>query len=271
MLIVVPVYNGLEFAAHCLQSLREANVSVPHRTLVIDDASPDANAAASLESLTHAMPNTQLRHNAVNRGFTWNVNQAMAALQTNEHLLLLNSDTIVTDGWLDEIMRTALSDARIGTITPFSNNATICSLPDFQRAWPVPDAAKRAQIAQALVYDRAEAIDIPTGVGFCMLMMRACIDAVGRYDIKNFPRGYGEENDFCMRALAAGFRNVLCPNAYVAHEGGVSFIDAAQALMQIGGERLLAKHPHYNDLVSDWVTRDPARERREQIAQRLLS
>jgi GT2 family glycosyltransferase len=98
-----------------------------------------------------------------------------------------------------------------------------------------------------------------------MLMTRACLDAVGKFDIEHFPRGYGEENDFSMRAAAKGFRNVLCPNAYVAHEGSQSFSDEKHDLMREGGERLLSLYPNYNALVADWIARDPARARREQL------
>ena len=72
-----------------------------------------------------------------------------------------------------------------------------------------------------------------------------------------------------MRAAATGFRNVLCTNAYVAHEGGVSFSESTQALMKIGGERLQALHPSYDAEVSAWIARDPAKARREHIAQQL--
>ncbi|TAG49221.1 MAG: glycosyltransferase [Betaproteobacteria bacterium] len=277
ILIVVPIYNGLQTALRCLQSLRDVAASnvTAARVLVIDDASTDPAAYDALADVVVAASsgNTaltfSLRRNAINRGFTWNVNQAIASLQAGEHLLLLNSDTIVVDGWLDEICRSAQTDPMIGTVTPFSNNATICSYPDFQQAWPVPEIATHRAIAERMRSQRAAPIDIPTGVGFCMLMTRACIDQVGRYDIENFPRGYGEENDFCMRALAAGFRNVLCPNTYVAHVGGVSFSEQTKELMRQGGERLLAKHPQYNELVSHWIAADPARERREDIAKLL--
>ncbi len=277
VLVFIPVFNGLKSTLQCLQSVRETAPSIrtPFRILIVHDASSNdaEHVAAALDEFA-LMASTQkfsiqVRHNAINRGFTWNVNQAIAALRANEHLLLLNSDTIVTDGWLDEIVRAANTDSKIGTVTPFSNNATICSLPDFQRAWPVPATAQQKQIAAALAADRAEPIDIPTGVGFCMLMTRTCIDTIGRYDVENFPRGYGEENDFCMRALAAGFRNVLCANAYVAHEGGVSFNEATTALKKMGGERLLAKHPRYDEWVSEWIVRDPARARREAIIAKL--
>jgi O-antigen biosynthesis protein len=276
VLILVPVFNGLDVALRCLQSVREFTSSdtTRARVLVIDDASTDPNVANALrsfvlQSAANSIP-FELRTNAINRGFTWNVNQAIAALRADESLLLLNSDTVVAEGWLDEMVRAALSDSSIGTVTPFSNNATICSFPDFQQAWPMPTASEHNAIVALMREHRTVPIDIPTGVGFCLLMTRACLERVGRYDIESFPRGYGEENDFCMRALAVGFRNVLCPNTYVVHVGGVSFSAETSELMRHGGERLLAKHPHYNELVSTWIAADPAKARRDQIAQLLL-
>jgi GT2 family glycosyltransferase len=265
-LVCVPVYNGFDSVVRCLSALAGSPVRAAFRVLLINDASTDARIAPLLntQALSHA--HWQVRHNAENRGFTWNVNQAFAAARADEHLCLLNSDALVTTGWLDAMLGSVASDPRIGTVTPFSNNATICSFPDFSRAWPVPEHDQRERIAAALRAAPAEPIDLPTGVGFCMLLTAACRAEVGLFDTENFPRGYGEENDFCMRAAAANFRNVLCPNAYVAHEGGMSFTDSTQALMKIGGERLLAKHPSYDTEVGAWIARDPVKARRDEIA-----
>jgi GT2 family glycosyltransferase len=68
-----------------------------------------------------------------------------------------------------------------------------------------------------------------------MLVRRAALDAVGDFDAATFGAGYGEENDFCLRAHAHGWRNVLCDDAYVAHVGGQSFAALGQAP---GGENL---------------------------------
>ena len=269
--IAIPVYNGFDATARCLRALAAARPSAPHRVLIINDASPDARVAPLLDDWVLAQANAQVRHNAINRGFTWNVNQAFVAARDDEHVCLLNSDTEVSIGWLDTMLATAGEDARIGTVTPFSNNATICSFPDFTRAWPLPSRDERERIARALQVEPAPAIDLPTGVGFCMLITAACRAAVGRFDVDNFPRGYGEENDFCMRAAAAGFRNVLCPNAYVAHEGGVSFSEATQALMKEGAARLLGKHPSYDTEVTTWIARDPVKARREAVVRALAA
>jgi O-antigen biosynthesis protein len=273
-LIFIPVFNGVEATSRCLESLQTTKIRAPHRVLIVNDASTNSKVASMLDQFSrdyakHGATNVQVRHNAANRGFTWNVNQAIVSLLANEHLLLLNSDTIVTDGWLDEMIATAESDPKIGTVTPFSNNATICSLPDFSREWPVPSADERRRIAQTLIANRVDAIDLPTAIGFCMLMTRACLEAVGKFDVWNFPRGYGEENDFCMRAAAKGFRNVLCPNAFVAHEGSQSFSDEKHALMREGGERLLSLYPEYNRIVAEWISRDPVKARRDEINAKL--
>ena len=266
VLVCVPVYDGFESVQRCLAALAQSPVKSGFRLIIINDASGDARVAPMLNDYALGHDNTQVRHNAINRGFTWNVNQAFAAARADEHLCLLNSDALVTSGWLDQMLDCVRHDTSIGTVTPFSNNATICSYPDFSHAWPVPDAGERERVAAAMRGTPAAPIDLPTGVGFCMLISAACRAKVGAFDIANFPRGYGEENDFCMRAAEAGFRNVLCPNAYVAHEGGVSFTDSTQALMKVGAERLLAKHPGYDAAVSDWISRDPAKSRREEIA-----
>lgn len=266
ILVCIPVYNGFDATGRCLDALAAARVTAPFRTLIINDASPDERVRPMLDTFALAHAHTEVRHNAVNRGFTWNVNQAFKAARAGEHVVLLNSDALVSTGWLDEMLACVTADETIGTVTPFSNNATICSFPDFTRAHPVPAPAERERVARALAATRAEAIDLPTGVGFCMLISAACREKVGRFDVENFPRGYGEENDFCMRTAEAGMRNVLCPNAYVAHEGGVSFSTDTQALMKAGGERLLAKHPSYDALVSAWIAQDPSKARRDAVA-----
>jgi GT2 family glycosyltransferase len=274
-LVVIPVWNGRASLERCLERLRAAPVRASSRTLIIDDASTDPAIAdlcrAFASSGAHSL-DVQYRRNTANRGFTANVNQAIAALRPDEHLVLLNSDALVTEGWLDELLATATERSAtgpIGTVTPFSNNATICTWPDFTREWPVPSTAEAERIAHVLATERADAIDLPTGVGFCMLITRACLDAVGDFDETAFPRGYGEENDFCRRAAALGFRNVLCPNAYVAHEGGVSFSSERDELMHLGARALLERHPDYNEIVQAWIAHDPAEPRRRWLSERM--
>ena len=98
--------------------------------------------------------------------------------------------------------------------------------------------------------------DLPTGVGFCMFIRRSAIDALGTFDLA-FGAGYGEENDFCLRAARAGWRNVLADDAFVVHTGGRSFAGRKAELGERNMERLLARHPHYGDMVQRYIAADP--------------
>lgn len=260
--VIVPIYNALPALRRCLQSIRRHGAGIDE-LLLINDASPDPAIAAALESLAPFPCATRVLHNEHNLGFIGTVNRGMA--ECNSDPLLLNSDTVVTAGWLAAIERCAATDRSIASITPFSNNAEICSIPDFCKANPEPKEPD--QIALALGETGQPTYpDLPTGVGFCMWLRRRALHTIGLFDQATFGRGYGEENDWCIRAAAHGWRNVLCDDAYVVHQGGQSF--SAEGLAP-GGEnlkRLLARYPHYNALVADFIQRDPLAPRREAIS-----
>jgi glycosyltransferase involved in cell wall biosynthesis len=187
----------------------------------------------------------------------------MSAARPGADVVLLNSDTVVTRGWLDALVRCAASDPAIGTITPFSNNAEICSLPRFCENNPWPASRDAGTMVRALEWAAVPTYpDLPTGVGFCLYIRHALIDAIGMFD-PVFGLGYGEENDLCMRAAAAGYRNVLCEDAFVLHLGGSSFGDKRADLAERNMQILLERHPDYLDQVRAYIAADPARPLRE--------
>ena len=98
-----------------------------------------------------------------------------------------------------------------------------------------------------------------------MAISLPAIRQVGMFDQESFGRGYGEENDFCQRAEQAGFRNVLCDDAYVVHDGGASFGPLGLKPDENSMQRLLAKHPDYQEKVSDFIQKDPLAPRRKEI------
>jgi hypothetical protein len=102
------------------------------------------------------------------------------------------------------------------------------------------------------------AVDLPTAVGFCMYIRRACLDRVGLFDAGRFGRGYGEENDFCMRAASAGWRSLLAGDVFVYHEGAVSFSDERAVLTVNAGRTLADLHPDYVHKVREFTARDAA-------------
>lgn len=251
--VIVPIHNAAVMVDDMLQSLQRT-LQANDRVILIDDASTEASIARMLEEFEQAAAcEVSILHNERNLGFVRTVNRGMAASQRD--VVLLNSDTVVTQGWLDRIQQAAASDPRIATITPFSNNAEICSFPQFCKANPAPQDPEG--IALALAKLTPEYPDLPTAVGFCMYIRRQALSEIGDFDAATFGRGYGEENDFCMRAAGHGWRNILCDNAFVVHRGGASFSLTGE---RPGGEalvRLNARYPRYNKQVAEFIRADP--------------
>lgn len=261
--IVVPVYNAAADLMRCVDSVL-AHSTGDWRLLLIDDASPAIAIRTYFSGLrARRLPQLKLLVNERNRGFTLSANRGMRESRAAADVVLLNSDSVVTRGWLDKLARCAASDPRIGTITPFSNNAEICSLPRFcsNNVWP-PNRDPAALVGALELSAVPTYPDLPTGVGFCFYIRRALIATIGGFD-PAFGLGYGEENDFCLRAAAAGFRNVLCEDAFVLHLGGSSFGDKRTDLAERNTALLLQRHPGYNDLVQSYIAADPLRPLRE--------
>jgi GT2 family glycosyltransferase/glycosyltransferase involved in cell wall biosynthesis len=261
--IVVPVFNAVGELARCVESVLQ-HATGDWRLTLIDDGSPDPAIRGYFAKLeARRLPRLALLANERNQGFTLTANRGMREARVGADVVLLNSDTVVTRGWLDALTRCAASDERVGTITPFSNNAEICSLPRFCTNNPWPSGADPEPLVAALARAAVPTYpDLPTGVGFCLYVRRALIDAIGVFD-PAFGLGYGEENDYCLRAAAAGFRNVLCEDAFVLHLGGSSFGDKRADLGRRNMALLLERHPGYLDLVRAYIGADPLRPLRE--------
>jgi len=263
--VIVPVFNAGAMVAAALASLQRTLVP-EDRVLVIDDASTESGIADILSSFQRVAPfPVRIERNAANLGFVRTVNRGMAL--SGQDVLLLNSDTITTVGWLERILEAARSDRRIATITPFSNNAEICSFPEFCRNNPPP--ADPDLIAQRFAAHSPTYPELPTAVGFCMYIRRAALESIGDFDAATFGRGYGEENDFCMRARAHGWRNVLCDNAYVVHQGGASFALTGERPGGTALQRLIARYPGYNAQVAEFIRADPLASIRDTLRARL--
>ncbi len=260
--VIIPVHNAIRELEDCLESVR-LTVPPDAQVLILDDASDDPSIQPLLrEFLGKSGPAWRMELQAKNLGFVATVNRGMQ--MTTGDVVLLNSDTIVTTGWLEGLQRCLDSGSNIATATPWTNNGEIVSLPRFCARNPVPEAVE----AVAAVIGRtgmAMYPELPTAVGFCMAISRAAIDSLGVFDEDLFGLGYGEENDFSQRAIAAGLKNVLCDDVYVAHVGGSSFLPRGLAPNEASMQRLLSRHPGYLAIVEQFIATDPLSGRREEL------
>jgi GT2 family glycosyltransferase len=262
--VIVPVHKGIAATRRCLDSVLAAESTTPSETVVIDDKTPEPEITRMLDGLAAENRITLLR-NEMNLGFVRSVNRGMA-LHADRDVVLLNSDTEVAGDWLDRIRRCVYAHDDIGTATPFSNNATICSYPYYGWTGGVPGTLGLATLDRMFATTNAgKSVDLPTGVGSCLYIRRACLDRVGAFDAERFGRGYGEENDFCLRAVAAGWRNVLAGDVFVYHEGAVSFAAERADRADSAQEALLKIHPDYMQRVRAFVAADSMKPLREAI------
>ncbi len=264
VVLIMPVYKSYDDTLRAIHSVLSEKQATTFALLVIDDCSPDPRLSAALADLGGRGLFAHLVNEA-NLGFVRTCNRGLE-LAAGKDVVLLNADVVVYGDWLDRLLWHVDADPRVATVTPFSNNATICSYPR-----PNVDNQARLEITPAEIdaFTRAcnarTSSPVPTGVGFCMAMRREAIAAVGLLDAETFGRGYGEENDFCMRALKAGFTNVLAHDIFVFHSGSVSF----GALLATKGadifRAILTKHPDYQRRVHNHIEVDPARFARQRL------
>jgi O-antigen biosynthesis protein len=254
--IAIPIHDARAASLRCVESVLRHGA--PARRIVLaDDASTDRDLVRELQRFAALDARVELLRSDRNLGFVATCNRAIRSAPECD-VLLLNSDTVVTRGFLDRLRDCACDTPDTGIVCPLSNNATILSVPKFCEENPIPPGHTVDTFAELIAKASPKLRpDIVTAVGFCMYVRRAVFDRVGVFDEANFGRGYGEENDLCERALAAGFRIRLADDAFVYHEGGASFGTETTALKQANGATMERLHPTYLDRVGEFVRSNP--------------
>ena len=127
--VVIPVYDGFAETVACLESVLRTVDHAWARLVVVNDCSPDPGITAWLRDLSVREPRLVLLENASNEGFVKTANRGMSYDNARD-VLLLNSDVEVAGNWLARMREAAYGNGQVGSVTPFSNNATLCSFPN---------------------------------------------------------------------------------------------------------------------------------------------
>jgi GT2 family glycosyltransferase/glycosyltransferase involved in cell wall biosynthesis len=263
--IVIPVHDAFDHASACIDSVLRHTDLGEARVLLIDDASRDPRIGELLACAART-PGVRMLRNDENLGYTRTANRGLREAAEDD-VVLLNSDTIVTPQWLEGLRSTAYGQWDIGTVTAMSDNAGAFSFP--QEGRPNPRDAGVCADDQAAAIVQATAglapVDVPTGSGFCMYIRRAMVAQIGSFDEEAFPRGYGEENDLCMRAMKAGWRNVVATRSFVYHARSASFGADKDDLLRRGMHVVAERYPDYLGLVRAAFSSEAMRELRRVV------
>jgi len=266
--VIVPIHGDFDATRACIESLlAELRNSPRHRALIVDDATPDPRIATYLATLRDR-PRVELLTNRFNLGFVGSINRALAHVG-NDDVILLNADTIVQPGFIDRLSAAAYSSPDIGTATPMSNHGEFTSFPTPNAFNPLESPGGSQRIDRlAATRNQGLVVDIPSGIGFCLYVTRACLDAVGPLS-EDFHRGYLEDVDFCLRARERGFRNVCAAAVYVGHAGSKSFGQQKRALVVRNLRVLERRFPSHRRECAAFMAADPLHAARQSIERAL--
>lgn len=254
--IIVCVHNALEDVRRCLESVK-THTTDPYTLIVVDDGS-DEPTSDYLSTFAAAEPRCQLIRNDTAKGYTLAANIGLRHA-TSPYLILLNSDTIVGPEWLDRMVRAMTADKKIGVVGPLSNTASWQSIPKLSDDgdWAInalPPNISVAKMSQLISkYSACMLPQVPLLNGFCMMIRKTLIDEIGIFDEENFGRGYGEEDDFNLRAGDTGWKKVIADDVYLFHAQSKSYSHTQRySLSRQSGEALRKKHGA--DRIAEYVS-----------------
>lgn len=240
--IIICVHNALEDFIKCYKSII-IHSSEPYHIIIIDDGSNE-ETKNYLNSLLQSSKNIEVISNPQAHGYTRAANQGLH-LAKAKFVVLVNSDTIVTAGWLEKMASVFHMNSRVGMVGPMSNTASWQSIPHIFEGtdWAkniLPEDFSVDQFATALTkLSNPVFPEVPFLNGFCMMIRKEVITDIGYFDDKTFPEGYGEEDDYILRARKAGWEARWADNVYVYHAQSRSFTDARRMELSSRGMKAL--------------------------------
>ncbi len=208
--LILLSWNNLKILKECVDSILRCT-RIPARLIIVDNGSTEVGVADYLSSIKgNDTIEVRVILNAVNEGFAKGMNKGMKTSNA-PYACLLNNDILVTDGWLEEMVKVAVENPIIGIVNPSSNNFGL----RFGRGTTLE------QFAGALKNQTGRWIEMNSCIGFCMLIKREVIDRVGFLD-ESYGYAYFEDTDFSRRAQEAGYKCAMAKGCYVYHAEGKS-------------------------------------------------
>lgn len=252
--IVVPVYGDWPSLKDCIESLKQF-VDPVHQILLINDCGPEVDVLEKkIKNSIEGQKNFIYFRNKKNLGFVGTCNKAVMELdKTNNDILLLNSDTKVTAGFLEEMVGVLNSSSKHGAVSPRSNNATLATIPLSSAAQKGIDPEQSYLIYQKIKLKLPRFYIAPVTHGFCILVKRKLIKEFGLFD-EIFGKGYGEEVDFCQRIKKHGYLSIIANHSFVFHLEARSFtLETKAKLLEKNNQIIWRRYPEYRQSVSDYM------------------
>ncbi|ASC84726.1 glycosyltransferase [Bacillus subtilis] len=211
--IIVLTYNQLALTKQCLESIWKHTNNDCIEVIVIDNGSHDGTRDY-LKQIT----SIKAIFNKTNEGFAKACNQGLE-VASGDNILFLNNDTVVTNQWLEPMIKLLYQDDKIGMVGPVSNYVSgpqqvpvnytnVEEIEDFSRLYCLQQRGRSKAVLRL--------------VGFCLLVKKKVLDQVGDFD-ERFVGGSFEDDDLSLRVLQAGYQLKIALDSFVHHHGHATF------------------------------------------------
>jgi len=251
--IVIPVHNSWNLVEACIISVLATRSPEKHRIHIVDDGSQSL-VAGELHEMSTKNLNFFVTRVEEAGGFTKSANIGLRE-SSAPMVIVLNSDTLVSVGWIHKLEKQLFSNVGVGIVGPLSNAASYQSIPRTSSTaaeletgqTPInklPAGLTLEQVNNSLEQNQIHLkFRVPMIHGFCLVIRREVIDEIGVFDEESFPSGYGEEDDYCIRAVDAGWSLLWATDTYVYHHKSGSYDPKRRkVLVESGRKQLIRKH-----------------------------
>ena len=259
---MVPVTPRVAALDACLGSL-ERTLPASARVLIADQGGGDPQAEALAQRwCDRSRVGAAYRRMPEPSSLAANLNAALAEC-AGEDVVVLQADAVTTPGWLERMAQYSRKDGRIATVSGWSNRGELVAFPRNGDENPVPDFPEAVSEAAAAA-PWNECPDLPAASGPAILFRREALARLGGLDAISFD-GERVFDDYSRRAASMGWRNVLCPAAFVVRQDAA----VAAAVLRDDLGSLLARWPDYQEQVARFLLTDPLRPLRERLLARI--
>lgn len=254
--VIIVTYNSALYIRKCLKSLIDERKDITQQIIVVDNASTDS----TVELIHDGFPEVKLLQQSKNHGFSWGVNHG-ASFSNSNFILLLNPDTQILSHSVDRIVefarthpdnglyggRTLTND---GTLEPSScwNEPTLWSTFLFALGISSLLSGNRWLDPESIGHWNRESIREVGVITGCFLLCSSTVwNSLNGLDERYFM--YGEDVDFSLRARALGCTPIVCPDAILVHNVGMSSatpVDKSLLLYQGKASLIIDHWPWYN-------------------------
>ncbi len=254
--IVIPVYADWPSLKDCLEAITKTVDLAKHQVMLVNDCGPEVDELeASIKNFIKDKDGFEYHRNSKNLGFVRTCNRAVLELdKTTNDILLLNSDTKPTKGWLEELIQLLALSPKNLAVSPRSSNATIATIPLSRAVTKGVGAEASYEVYKKIKSKLPRYYVAPVAFGYCMLIRRSLINKYGLFDEKTFGQGYGEEVDFCRRLKKHGFQCIMANHAYVFHLEARSFTpERKKQIIERNYKIIWNRYPDYRQEVRAWM------------------